>query len=171
MVQQTRLNFYSFQKHGLCWRLGELAAWPQTTGSVYPVVAGCAPRVDGCLQACAASSKVNGWQHRFLPLSAGWPALASPRQVIPRHFPRPTASLTSSPLNLLNANGREDARPGTLGTACTVVTFCYPGARPGFQSAPHVPGTQRPSVWSAGPGRLLLVSALLARYFRGPGGG
>lgn len=50
-----------------------------------------------------------------MPLSTGWLALASPRQVIPRHFPSPTASLTSSPPNLLNANGREDAQAGDSG--------------------------------------------------------
>lgn len=53
----------------------------------------------------------------------------------------------------------------------SIVTFCHPGAQPGFHSMRHVPGTWRTSARSGGPSRLsACVRAVLARCFGCPGG-
>ena len=60
-----------------------------------------------------------------------------------------THSSPNSFPNLINANDMEDARVvGTVLVARSVVTFCHPGAWPGFHSMPHVPGTRGSLVWS-----------------------
>lgn len=126
-----------------------------------------APRRDGCLTSVQRTGSTC-----FYIISTEQAAPSSLPRQLQCVSPQPTACLTHFSPNLLDANDREDARaPGTSLIACSVVTFCYPGTWPEFHSMPHVPGTRRTLVWSAGPSWLpACVSAMLARYFRCPGG-
>lgn len=89
-----------------------------------------APMMDGCLTSVQRTGSTC-----FCIISTEEAASSSLPRQLPCVSPQPTACLTHSSPNLLDANDREDVRtPETSIIACGVVTFCYPGTWPEFHS-------------------------------------